>query len=476
MNFPLMQSHDFCFGVRITLRGTVAVVAGLMAVLAWVGCGSNYRQVENPLTSSAGNPKLQRFAMVVFQQPPLFSSGTMCDFNLSPPCIGATYQIDVSGDTVVTEVYVGRTPVQAVISSQVVVSNQNDDSLSLFALTTSTPSSAGTTPWTVSLPSGSAPTALVIANGAVYVADSGSKQVTVVSPSSNSITATLALPAAPVALAATPDGTEVFVANQDKSVTVISTADNTLLTTIANVTAAVPVAIVADTAGDSVYVLENATPSISIIDVLTNTLLSAKLTLPTGGNSNSMFFDSRLHRLYVTNTGVNSVSVFDASALSSASSPQPPTLMAAVTSQMNGPSAVAALPDGSRAYVVNGGATSGCNGETNKGQVVVINSSSNTVPSSGGCITIYRPPVSVPSSTGPNVGLIAVSGDGSRVYVPYKDNTPSSGEVNPNGVEVINPTTNQVVTEIGAPFTNPDCQTDTQCPGARLTPVSIVSQ
>jgi DNA-binding beta-propeller fold protein YncE len=99
------------------------------------------------------------------------------------------------------------------------------------------------------------------------------------------------------------------------------------------------------------------------------------------------------------------------------------------------------------------------------GQVVAINASSNTVPSSGGCITVGNSPT-----------LVAAAGDGSRVYVPHQGQTPNLGGVAiPQGVTVINPTTNQVVIDLGAPFTNPACSTD----GAgcfRMVPVFIVSQ
>jgi YVTN family beta-propeller protein len=517
MNFPSMRNLYFRLGARCVLPGMAGVMAGL--VLFFIGCGNSYRPVENPFAPTQGNPKLARFAIVVYQgeNPP---SSVCVDGYTPPPCIGATSEIDVSGDAIVTNVYLGHTPVQAVLSSQVVVSNQGDDSVSLFGLTTGTPSAGGTIPSAVGLSSNlfpsSAPvqpTVLVGANGLVYVADSGLNAVTVVSPSSNTVVATLCVGgnsssctfqssgARPVGLAATPDGTKVYVANSDNSVTVISTADNSVSRRISSVTTAKPVAIVADASGDSIYVLENGTPSFSVIDVLSDTTIlsgtacssspsPSSQALPCSGNSNFMAFDPALHRLYITNPGANSVSVFNASALSVAptllamvTTPAPPSLPSSLA-QLNGPSAVAVLPDGSGAYVVNGGATHGCNlladGKTFEpgGEVLVINASSNTISPSTGCITV-----------GANPAAIAASGDGSRVYVPYQG---IPGQLAANGVTkgvtVINVSSNlingvnsnQVVTYLGAPFADPACESENgpnPCNGLnRLNPVFIVSQ
>jgi len=494
MNFPFMRNLYFRFGARRVPPGIAGVIAGL--VLFFSGCGNAYRPVEYPIAPATGNPKLARFAIVVFQAEDPSQPGFCIDGTIAP-CIGATSQLDVSGDSVVANVYVGHTPVQAALSSLVAVSNHWDDSVSLFGLTTGTPSAGGTIPSAVSLPAGSGPTAMVAANGAVYVADHGSNQVSVVSPASSAILPNICLDSSspctasfhPVALAATPDGTKVYVANSDNSVTVISTVDNTMSTRLTNVTAAQPVAIVADSSGDSIYVLENVTPSFSVIDVLTDTTVVSTTAclqtppqlsqaLPCSGGSNFMAFDPNLHRLYVTNPGNNSVSVFDASALSSLATPKPPTLLALVTSQMNGACAVAPLPDGSRAYVVLGGTTTGCNGSSSAGQVAVINANSNTV---SGTIAVGNGPITV-----------AASGDGSRVYVPHQGQgsfvSNGSTVTVATGVTVIDATTNQLVLEIGSPFTSTSCQTDYDCPGfkfgagasppvaGRMFPVFIVSQ
>ena len=79
---------------------------------------------------------------------------------------------------------------------------------------------------------------------------------------------------------------------------------------------------------------------------------------------------------------------------------------------------------------------------------------------------------------------IAMAGDGSRVYVPHLGQL--SPTYVPMGVTAIDPIANQVKTEIGGPFANPDCQTDISIPnmavcapgtvGGRMRPVFMVSQ
>jgi DNA-binding beta-propeller fold protein YncE len=132
---------------------------------------------------------------------------------------------------------------------------------------------------------------------------------------------------------------------------------------------------------------------------------------------------------------------------------------------MNGPSEVAVLPDGSRAYVVNAGATTGCSNEQDMGQVLAINA--NSVPASVGCITVGKTP-----------NAIVAAGDGSRVYVTHQGDTLVAGGIAVSrGVTVVNPATNQVVTDLPAPFTNPTCTTaNPVCIDARMYPVFVVSQ
>ena len=63
--------------------------------------------------------------------------------------------------------------------------------------------------------------------------------------------------------------------------------------------------------------------------------------------------DPTLNRLYVTNTGDNTVSVFDASNVNPSNSPAIP-LLATVTVG-TGPIGVTALTDGTKFYVANAG-------------------------------------------------------------------------------------------------------------------------
>ena len=130
----------------------------------------------------------------------------------------------------------------AAFGSQVAVSNQDDDNLSLFGLTSGTPAGGAVIPTTLSLAAASnttslKPTAMVAANGLLYVIESNlTNQITVVSPAANLVLGPIAVGATagakPVALTATPDGSTVYVASSDNTVTAIATASNTVTATL----------------------------------------------------------------------------------------------------------------------------------------------------------------------------------------------------------------------------------------------------
>jgi YVTN family beta-propeller protein len=390
-----------------------------------------------------------------------------CVDGTTPPCDGVSSEINVSGDSNAANVVLGQTPVHALLAGGAVVANRDGDSLSVFAVT-----SPGTTPTTINLPSGAKPVFLASASGHLYVADSGLNSVSVVTLSSNSVETTVPVGANPVVLAATPDGSKVFVANRDgNTVSVISTVDNTVETTIGpNPGDVTPVYVLANPAGTAMYVLyagsASVSPTVAIIDPFSGSV-TGHLSLPAGGNSNFMAFDSHLQRLYVTNPGTNSVSIFDAT-------PVPPNVPNALATVAVGaqPMALAPLSDGSRVYVVDTGATTGCGGEASMGQVSVINATSNSVPASGGCITV-----------GPSPVWIAASSSNFKVYVPHKAALlNSNGSVAiPIGTTIINATSNSVEASLAAPFSDPTCTVEGTRAGGlpacvRMTPVFVLSQ
>jgi YVTN family beta-propeller protein len=429
------------------LPRVAGLAAGVMMIALWAGCGDTFRPVAIPIGSPAPDPQAPLLALVLHQQ--VVTAPNACADSTTPPCDGMSSEINVSGDSNAANVVLGQTPVHVLLAAETVVANRDGDSLSVFATT-----SPGATPTTINLPAGAKPVFLASAAGLVYVADSGLNSVSVVTLSSHSVESTVPVGAHPVVLAAIPDGTKVFVANRDdNTVSVISTVDNTVEATIGpNPGDVTPVYVLANPAGTAMYVLYagsgSVSPTIAVIDPFSHTV-TGHLSLPAGGNSNFMAFDSRLQRLYVTNPGTNSVSIFDATPVL----PNMPNALATVAVGAQ-PVALAPLSDGSRVYVVNTGATTGCSGETNMGQVSVINTTSNSVPASGGCISVGPSPVWIAASSS------------SKIYVPHQAagtqlNSDGSA-VFPVGTTIINASTNGVEANLPAP--------------AGMTPVFVLSQ
>ncbi|MFB3813892.1 MAG: YncE family protein [Terriglobales bacterium] len=425
--------------------------AGLLIVLVWAGCGDTFRPVVNPINRPGGDPQALELAFVLYEGVPL-PSGTCAGElppNDQPPCPGAVQTIDVTGDSNINTRFVGRTPVYLTLISgtQVYTVNRADESLSSFF-----PLSGAATS-TISLPAGAAPSFLAGGGIGLYVANSGLNSVSVVSPSQNALLTTVPVGANPVAVAVSPDNKKVYVANRDgNSVSVINTADNTVAATISVGTA--PVFVVPNSKLNFVYVLNQGSGSLSVIDN-SNDTVAATVDLPGAAGSNFMAYDSQSQRLYVTNPGSQSVTVLDASQ-------NTPVVLKTVTdARLSNPRAVAPLPDGTRAYVVDAGSTTGCAGEADMGRVLEIATSNNTV---SRCITVGKAPV-----------WIAASGDSNKVLVPHQAATISNGTVTiPIGTTIVQTATGQVVADMPAPFTDSNCSAEgANC--IRMNPVLVVA-
>jgi YVTN family beta-propeller protein len=255
----------------------------------------------------------------------------------------------------------------------------------------------------------------------------------------------------------------VYVANSGSgNVSVIQGSNDTVSATIPSTgplaTGAVPVWVTAKSDSSAVYVLDQANAQVIVIDPITDT------ALPVQGNSNCvgptpnfMYFDSHLLRLYVTNSGSNTISAFDVSngttltPLSQASTSGCPNQIALGTPAGSKPVSVTALVDGTRVYVVNSGSNN----------VTVLNSTGLTVKTQ---IQVGTNPVS-----------IAASSDGSKVYVANHDPTISGGTVTQQpGTTVIGTGTDLVITTITAPFQNAACTADDAQTCPRNAPVWVV--
>jgi YVTN family beta-propeller protein len=132
----------------------------------------------------------------------------------------------------------------------------------------------------------------------VWVANMGSGTISVISTSTLKVTGTITLPPSqPYGIAITPDGTSAYVANGSTSgaVYVINVAKQSLTATIKVGSAPFKLAVSPD--GAQVYVANNNDGTVSVVDVLTNTVIKTiTLAIPAIG----VAFEPNGTRAYVT--------------------------------------------------------------------------------------------------------------------------------------------------------------------------------
>jgi len=186
----------------------------------------------------------------------------------------------------------------------------------------------------------------------------------------NTATSTVAniayLPAAshPVAMVETPNALNLYVANQGNgtsasTVTDISPVDLSTITTIP--VGINPAWMATRLNGQRLYVVTQGDGQLSTINTATNTVLSTQAVGGPTAGANYVLYDKNLDRLYVPSPGTGSVYVFSATTdppmlLGGAPLTIPPAPKCAAAGTGCGPvtpSAVAALPDGSRFYVAS---------------------------------------------------------------------------------------------------------------------------
>jgi DNA-binding beta-propeller fold protein YncE len=340
-----------------TRRKTVLAVALLWAAIE-IGCGDTFRPVAVPVTGPPPDPKNFHFAIVVNQN--------------APGNPGTGMQIDVSGDTDVGVATGGPGAVHAALTTtanRVYVVNNADDTVTTFA-----PAPpcfiqpcrvTGTGPvTTITLPPGSAPVFAHTTEAAtMYVAMRGNlalvppvpPAIAAINTTSNAVTNLIQLPsgAQPSVLAETPNGQKLYSVNSDGSVSSINTIDKSLNPPITGFSS--PVWAVAGLDSVNVFVLNGGTGSISVINTFTDTL-AVTTSGSAGAGANFMFLDRTLNRLYVTNPGASTVSIFDASVTNtSVVPPVAPRLLATVSMPAGAanPVMVTALQNGSSAYVIS---------------------------------------------------------------------------------------------------------------------------
>ena len=335
---------------------------GILVVLA-AGCNDILRQFIVPVPSPSGDPGTLAHAITLSTNPVTDASG-------------ADMHIDVSGDSSVGIVPLGVNPVfLGKTSNRVFIINKGDPPASIpptvssyiALLPTSTVS-------TVTLPStSSAPVAgATSSSGSLYIANSGSNNVDVISGSVLAVTATIPVGTKPVMIAGNGANNKIYVVNQGSgNVTEISTIDNTV---VKNITVgSQPIWAVMSTDGLFVFVVNQGDGTVSVIDTSLDIVLpctpgptclggnAIKVGITTASSPNFAFYDPKLKRVYVTNTGEQTVTVIKANGIDLGSNPQVLPDKIADIPVSSKPTSVTALSDGTRAYAALGNCPAGVN-------------------------------------------------------------------------------------------------------------------
>lgn len=246
-----------------------------------------------------------------------------------------------------------------------------------------------------------------VSAGFAYIANYGSKSVSVINTATNTVAATVPVGDSPWGVAVAPAGNYIYVSNQQSNtVSVIDGSNNTVISTI-NVGSS-PEGIVISPDGSTLYVSNLESGNVSVISTATNSVIQ---TINVGSNPQGIAINPAGTNVYVTNSVSNSVSVINTA-----------TNTVAATIQVGkGPNAIAVSPDGSAVYVAN------LQGNT----VSAINAANNTV------INTY--------TVGADPDGICVNPNGTTVYV-------ANG--NSASISVINTSTGATSTWSG--FSTPD--------------------
>jgi hypothetical protein len=420
------------------------------------GCGDTFRPIIIPNPPTFPDPRAAHTVVSIND------NGTVVP--------GSAMVIDVSGDTDMSVASVGLAPVHAVqqSASEVLVVNHSVTGAVADSITKLNFSSVviGSTS-TISLPPNSAPNFVATTESTqAYVLLPGSvpPSVEVVNTNSNSLVAAIPLSnnAQPVAMAETPNSQKLYVGSQgDNTVSGFNTKDRSQRPLDLNgFSFSAPLWVIARSDSQRVYVLNGNSGNafLSTIDTTATVgdtvvgVLDSRVIPPLAGY---MLYDGHLNRLYIP--GGNQLTMLDVS------QPNPVVLTGgAITIPTVQPSsrgagdpcsgtatatlntvAVAALPDGSRAYV-------GSYYEDAKDsicpQVTVIDVASNTVKSS---IAVPGLPafdaLCSPTVQSPRVRFrltMAAGGDSSRAYLASCD----GGMVN-----VIDTSTDTYILNLPAP-------------------------
>ncbi|GJM15657.1 MAG: hypothetical protein DHS20C13_09840 [Thermodesulfobacteriota bacterium] len=169
----------------------------------------------------------------------------------------------------------------------------------------------------------------------VYIANQKSNTVSVIS---DNPTVTVVVGMSPSALAVTPDGDFVYVANGgNNNVSVIQTSDNTVVDTV--VVDSLPFGIAVTPNGDFVYVSNAGSNTVSVIQTSNNTVIA---TVVVDQDPSGVAIPTDDH-VFVANSGSDTVSVIQISN----------NTVVATVNVGSVPTGIAAGPNGDFVYVAN---------------------------------------------------------------------------------------------------------------------------
>jgi YVTN family beta-propeller protein len=144
----------------------------------------------------------------------------------------------------------------------------------------------------------------------VFVANTGSDNVSVISDLTDQPVASIGVGVAPAGIAYAGAIGAMFVANSGSNN--ISIIDDATMSVVGNVNVGMgPVGVAVDALDGRVYVANNASSSVSVIAESNRTVVA---TLPAGSTPRGVAWDSGDDRIFVSNQGSNNVTVINAAA------------------------------------------------------------------------------------------------------------------------------------------------------------------
>ncbi len=417
---------------------TVSRKLGLLALAAslWLlqlGCGDEYRPVANPVISPGGQPQTNHFAWVV---------------NFNPNGQGTTTEIDVSGDSNLAVNSFGVGSIAEAFppnSLALFVANRDNDTVSEYLPTLAGPIT------TISLLSGSRPVSLNSSqSGMMYVVNSGANSacqnggsVSTIPLSTLSVSNTVCVGHNPTMTVQSLVNSSIYiyVLNQgDGTVSVINNGAVMGIINSQNGLGPNPSAIVLSSTGNYIFIVTQGDATHPpALNIVTAGVAAVSAAVPLGARPTFAVVDPVLNRLYVANSGDNTVSVFDTSNINLTGMPPIP-LLATVPVGTN-PVGVTPLANSTLFYTANSGSN----------DVTVVSANS------------FSPLATVPLPSGANPVFIASDPTSSKVYVADQGTSQTT---------IIQTSNNTVTQNQAAPPQDPNCTSS--C--ALQQPMMIVSQ